>query len=175
MSPDWNELYETYVKDVYRFLLFLTGSREEAEEIAQDVFLRAFQKLPQIENYSNVKSWLFTVAKNLAVDRLRKRKRQKLLQALIKFDSDRLMPELPDQHVAMVEDMRELYSAIQFLKPNYRAVVIIRGIEQYSLNEAALILNWSESKVKSTYHRALKTLKQQLQAKGVNADGLQQS
>ena len=56
------------------------------------------------------------------------------------------------------ENNRLLYQAIQSLKANYRDVIILRGIKELSVSETASILNWNENKVRTTYHRALKSL-----------------
>lgn len=171
MELDWNQAYYLYGTEVYRFLLFYTGSRQDAEDITQDTFIRVFRKVQtyDAEDGSRLKALLITAARNLAVDRFRQgNTRRRLNQTLqqqwtgITFDEDSLMQD---------EAATELHRAIQTLQPNYRAVVILRGIEEHSLSETAGMLNWSESKVKVTYHRALKSLRSRLQAQPTGRNG----
>jgi len=91
------------------------------------------------------------------VDRLRKNQRGQLLQKLFRREAVESAP-LPEEFLSQDETRRELYVAIQNLKPDFRAVVILKGIQEYSNAEIAAILGWSDSKVKVTFHRAVKTL-----------------
>lgn len=154
---DWASVYEEHVEYVFRFLMYYLGNRQEAEDIAQETFIKAFGRWEQFDKRSGVRTWLVAIARNLAVDRVRKNQRGKLLQVLFRREATESAP-LPEEFLSHDETRRELYVAIQGLKPDYRAVVILKGIQEYSNLEVAAILGWSESKVKVTFHRAVKSL-----------------
>ncbi|MCC8434938.1 RNA polymerase sigma factor [Brevibacillus sp. M2.1A] len=151
-------IYERHYHDVYQFLLYFAGSQNDAEDLTQEVFLRVIRSLERFEERSDVKTWLFAIAKHTAMNYYRKRKWQKLLSG------DWLsvvMPASegnPAQEAESREDEQELIDAIKGLPPHHRMVVILRGIKEYSVKETAEILGCSESNVKTTMHRALKLL-----------------
>jgi RNA polymerase sigma-70 factor (ECF subfamily) len=88
---------------------------------------------------------------------VRKAQRQRLLQKLLRHVPTE-QAEMPDEIARMNETRQELYRGIRMLKPDQRAVVALRGLQEMSVQETAGVLGWSESKVKVTYHRAIKSL-----------------
>ncbi|MGZ6507370.1 MAG: RNA polymerase sigma factor [Tumebacillaceae bacterium] len=154
---DWADVYEEHVGHVYKFLMYFLGNREDAEDLTQETFIKAFHGWNKFDRRSSVRTWLVAISRNLALDRLRKKQRTQLLQRLLSHQP--VTPvELPQEVLSLDESKRELYDAIQTLRPDYRAAVILKGIQEHSNTETALILGWSESKVRVTFHRAVKSL-----------------
>jgi RNA polymerase sigma-70 factor (ECF subfamily) len=154
---DWFNLYS---HDVYNFLVYYTGSTD-VEDMVQDVFIKAFKEQKNFKEKSSPKTWLISIARNVAIDEIRKRKRKKWNDS-ISFDerfvtSDDQTPEkiFDDQ-----EEKKDLYLAIQSMKQSYRDVLILRGIKEMTVAETASILNWHEGKVRTNYYRALKALRE---------------
>ncbi|MBB6454772.1 RNA polymerase sigma-70 factor (ECF subfamily) [Salirhabdus euzebyi] len=155
------EWYHQYKHDIYQYLIYFTGT-SDVEDIIQEAFIRALKNIDNFHGTSSPKTWLISIARNAAIDEMRKRKRSKIVQKQ-SYD-DKLEPvstETPEDFVQFTEMKKELYHAIQNLRKNYRDVVILRGIKEMSIAETASILNWNENKVRITYHRALKSLSQQ--------------
>ena len=158
-------IYREHVRDVYQFLLYFTGNRNDAEDLTQEVFLRVLKALPSFDHRSGVKTWLFSIAKHVAVDHYRKRR-------LFGWWSDSLLGRLvtqdgvPERALAEKEDWRELEEALRRLKPKYRLVVILRHLKECSVRETAEILGCSEAKVKVDHHRALKMLQERMKDGG---------
>jgi RNA polymerase sigma-70 factor, ECF subfamily len=151
-----SEWFHLYNKDIYHFLVYYIGS-SDVEDLVQEVFIRAIKGFDTFQNKSNPKTWLFSIARNVGVDEIRKRKRLKIKQAI--WVRDELTDkETPEKILQLNEKNRLLYQAIQSLKANYRDVIILRGIKELTVSETASILNWNENKVRITYHRALKSL-----------------
>lgn len=152
------EWYELYYEDIFRFILFMTRDKQCCEDFVHDTFVRAYTAMDRFRYQSNVKTWLFSIAKHLVIDELRKRKRRKWL-SFIGFEKE--IPSTLDveQVIENKEVLKELIDAISKLKPSYRLVVILKKIEGYSTKEVAEILDWSEVKVRKTLSRALKTLR----------------
>lgn len=162
---EWDNVYGEYADDVFRFLVHFVGNREDAKDLTQEAFIKAFSKWEKFDHRSGVKTWIFTIARNLAVDRLRKKHRFNTLLRLFRNEpADN--PVLPEQLVSMDEGRQTLYKVIQSLQPNYRSVMILHGIQEYTFSETASILGWSENKTKVNFHRAMKSLRHTLREGG---------
>jgi RNA polymerase sigma-70 factor, ECF subfamily len=163
--PIWEELYEQNVEYVYKFLLGLLGRREDAQDLTQETFIKANQRWSQFDQRASVRTWLVSIARNLAIDRLRRNRRGERIRQLFGGRREET-PPVPPEILLQSESRQELFQAIQTLKPDYRVVVVLKGLQEYSNGEIALILGWSESKVKVTYHRAIKMLRRNMQEQG---------
>ncbi|MCT1901180.1 RNA polymerase sigma factor [Oceanobacillus sojae] len=156
LISDW---FDYYADDVYRFLIYYL-STPDVEDLVQEVFMRAIDRYPSFKGESSPKTWLISIARNLAIDEARRQKR-KDWRKLIKMDS--LHTELSPEDQQITEERKIiLHQAIEKLKDDYRSVVILRGIEELSVTETAQALKWTESKVRVTFHRALKVLKSEV-------------
>lgn len=155
-SNQISEWFYLYNKDIYHFLVYYLGS-SDVEDLVQEVFIRAIKGFDNFQKKSSPKTWLFSIARNVGIDEIRKRKHLRMKQ-MIRFWEEQTDKETPEKILQLNENNRVLYQAIQSLKANYREVVILRGIKELSVSETASILNWNENKVRITYHRALKTL-----------------
>jgi len=156
LITDW---FDAYADDIYRFLIYYT-SNSDVEDLVQEVFIKAIHHYKHFREDSSPKTWLFSIARNIAIDEARKNKR-KNWRALIHLYEKDVVPSPEDMKITK-ENVQELYEAIDKLKPNYREVIILRAIKELSVKEAAKILNWTDTKVRVTYHRALSVLKEQL-------------
>ncbi|GGM39815.1 ECF RNA polymerase sigma factor SigX [Paraliobacillus quinghaiensis] len=156
---DW---FYQYSNDVYNFLVYYTGSTD-VEDLVQDVFIKAGKGLKSYKKQSSPKTWILSIARNVAIDEARK-KENKVSKNKKEFDEqfwiDNKQYTSPEKIILQNERHQELYKAIQQLKTNYRDVVILRGIKELSVKETAEILNWKAAKVRTNYHRALKRLGQ---------------
>jgi RNA polymerase sigma-70 factor (ECF subfamily) len=156
-----DNIYNRYYSEVYRFLICFSGNQNDAEDLTQEVFIRVLNNLSNIQSINNLKTWIFSIAKHVAIDHYRKRRFSSLFSDgfFKQFVSSEKEPnELFEQN----EMKRLVDTAISKLKPTHRAVVILRGINEFSIKETSEILQCSESKVKVDYHRALKELKKKL-------------
>lgn len=159
------EWYEQYYEDVYRFILFMIQDKQSCEDLVHDTFVRAYTAFERFDNRSSIRTWLFSIAKHIVIDEIRKRQRWRL------FNSNSQDREVPstfnvEQYVENKEMVLSLMKAIYRLKSNYRLVIILRKIEGFSTIETAEILNWSEAKVRKTLSRALQSLKEMNEKEG---------
>lgn len=154
---EWTDVYEEHADIVFRFLMYFLGNREDAEDVTQETFLKAFHKQDSYKQQASIRTWLITIARHQAIDRVRRKQRGKLLQNLFRREQPEQIA-LPEEMLFQSETKRELYLEIQNLKPDYRAVVILKGIQELTNQEVADILGWSEGKVRVTFHRAIKSL-----------------
>lgn len=159
------EIYRRYYLDVYRFLICFTGNQNDAEDLTQEVFIRVLNNLSNF-NTGSLKTWIFSIAKHIAIDHYRKKKFSSIFSEGF-FKQIVSSEKGPNDLLVQNEMKRAVHAAISKLKPDFRTVVILRGINEFSIKETAEILHCSESKVKVDYHRALKVLKKKL---NINAE-----
>lgn len=164
---DWFYLYSD---DVYRFLIYRLGTHD-VEDLVQETFIKAINGLDSFNENAHPKTWLFSIARHLAIDEIRKRKRKKW-KDFVPFDSkhEGETRRTPESELILNSECEIIHKAINEMKPKYRDVFILRSIQELTIKETASVLHWSEPKVLSTYHRARKALQKKL---GGVIDGLQ--
>lgn len=161
-------LVDRYKKPIYNLAYRLTGNREEAEEIAQEAFLRAFRSLAQYRPAYKFSTWLYRIATNIAIDRLRRRKEPPVsLDEPIGQESGqpREITDtsfMPEGIVARQERVREVQQAVAALPPMYRTVVILAHYHELSYQEIAKAIHKPVTVVKNRLYRARLMLKEQL-------------
>jgi len=162
-SNSIEELYDLYHVDVYRFLRTFTGNESDAEDLTQETFMQLMKdkQINSLDQKRNPKTWILTIAKYKAIDHHRKRK-------FLIFFQDKIINQIPgvnlnpDLITSKNETKQELMDSINSLKTDQKLAVVLRGINELSISETASVLNWSESKVKTTYHRAIKQLEKSM-------------
>jgi len=167
-DPDLlDRLIEQYQQRLYRYLLFLTGNPALAEDLFQETWVRVLERGHQYNAKNKFESWLFTIARNLAID-VSRRKKIASLENLGDPDSNQSY-EPPDDRSASVLQMlvtRENQKAIQLsllkIAPYYREVLLLRFQEELPLDEIAKVLATPISTVKSRLYRGLAALKSAL-------------
>lgn len=154
-----SEWFHQYSDDVFHFLIYRTG-KSDVEDMVQEVFVRAIKGVDSFKGNASPKTWLFSIARNLAIDEMKSQKWKRIIsfQAFHEPQND-VTPETLYQES---EETQTLYNAIQALKTTYRDVIILRGIKEFTVDETAEVLNWPPGKVRSTYHRAKAALSKQL-------------
>lgn len=162
MSGQFEELYEKYHQDVFSFLFYMVNNREQAEDLLQEVYIRIFKSYETFQGKSSEKTWLFSIARHVAIDSFRKNSGwKKRIFSSFDWNKNELkdFSPLPEEISLQNEQIRILYSCLDKCPIDYRMVLILRYIQSMSISETATALEWSESKVKTTQHRALKKLK----------------
>lgn len=155
-------LYRQYAKPLYYFLLKMSGSKEIAEDLTQETFVRATISLTQY-NQEDVRSWLFKVARNVYIDEWRKRQRRRKIPFLELFSKEHEMLSpygLPEEEVLKVEAKEDVLTLLNFLPEQYRMSLYLREYESFSYSEIGEALDLTVNQVKVTIHRARKKLAQ---------------
>ncbi|MBN1310299.1 MAG: sigma-70 family RNA polymerase sigma factor [Anaerolineae bacterium] len=150
------ELVETYQRSVYNLTYRMLGDAREAEDAAQEAFLRAYQHLERYDTSRPFKTWLLSIASNYCIDRLRKRRLTWLSideplpphPALSSNEAD------PEDAVAIGERYEAVQEMLAGLAPEYRAAVVFRYWYDMSYAEIADALDTTESAIKSRLFRA---------------------
>ncbi|MFJ5761060.1 RNA polymerase sigma factor [Neobacillus sp. NPDC093182] len=159
------EWYEQFHESIFKYINMVIQDYQSAEDLRHETFLKAYVNYESFRGNSNPKTWLFSIAHNITVDYIRKRRPLTILQDVLLFKKD--LKPLPEEIVEIKENSQELYNALAKLKGSYREVIILRKIKEFSIEETSIILGWSESKVKSTLFRAIQALEKKLLKEGV--------
>src|SRR5579859_4143175 len=168
----FGELVKLHQHAVYNLAYRMLGERGEAEDAAQETFLRAYAHLDRYDQERPFRTWLLSIASNHCIDRLRKRRLKWLsldepLPPHPELSSHEIEPEdavITNERGAMIQQM------LDELSPEYRAAVVLRYWYDLSYTEIAEMLNTTESAVKSRLFRARQALAEKMAgAKGNNA------
>jgi RNA polymerase sigma-70 factor (ECF subfamily) len=167
-------LLQRYRTPLVNFLYRMVRNREQAEDLAQEVFLRVYRAREDYEPSAKFTTWLFRIATNLALNSLRDHRYQKLeisMDAPIVADSEEgdertmeVADEHPDIEQHLVEEARKkmIRHAIEKLPEKQRAAVLLHKYQQLDYSEISKILQCSESALKSLLFRAYETLRVEL-------------
>jgi RNA polymerase sigma-70 factor (ECF subfamily) len=163
-------LFDSYADPVYRLALGLLGNPGQAEDVVQDTFLSVMTHRMTFEGRSRLSTWIYRIAYNASLERLRKKKEVPL--AVEENDDDDEFIPLPQSLVEWrwtaeellvdSEGQKILDKAIQTLSPALRAVFLLRDVEELSIEETSDALGLTTSAVKVRLHRARLALREQL-------------
>ncbi|MEQ2467709.1 RNA polymerase sigma factor [Niallia hominis] len=165
-----DELYRQYNQELIHFLIYLGVKKEEAEDLVQEVFIRVLKTKCSFKGESSERTWLYTIAKNIAIDHFRKQKNSYSFDCEIPIHI-KDEQALPEEMALYKEQLDWLNHLLKCCTVDQKKVIYCRYLKDMSIVETALNLGWSESKVKTTQHRALKLLKRSL-VSSRNADGI---
>jgi len=136
------------------------GERDAADEVVQDTFVKAFASLEQFRGDSSLRTWLFTIARRLVVDRRRAFRRRREVGTLEDVDAATEYTAL-DGLIAS-EAQRKVWGAVGKLSPTQREVFLLRVNEGLSYKEIADVAGTTEGAARVHYHNALRTVKENL-------------
>lgn len=157
---DFEDIYESFFKDVYLFVLSMSGNPAMAEEVTQETFFRALKEIDNFKGNCSVKSWLCQIAKNLYIDDIRRRKRYET----VKTDLAGKSREEGNAETAAIrqEEVISIYKALHCLEEPYKEVFSLRTLGDLSYREIGEVFEKSESWARVTYHRAKLKIREQL-------------
>src|SRR5215467_4492880 len=166
----YGQLVRRYQGKIFRLAQHITQNREDAEDVLQETFLKAYEHLDQFQGNSKFYTWIVRIAVNQALMKLRKRKTDRTvsMDETIDTGEDTVAREIaawdenPEERYSREEMNEILGSAIEGLAPPYRTVFVLRDIEELSTEETAEALNLSIPAVKSRLLRARLQLRDKL-------------
>jgi RNA polymerase sigma-70 factor (ECF subfamily) len=166
----FEELVNRYEKKIYRLGMNITGSPEDAEDVLQETFLKAFEHLPEFRADARFYTWIVRIAVNEALMKLRKRRASREVPVEDSEDDEGAVTVRefadwkpnPEQQLARAELENILQNAIRALPPSFRTVFFLRDVEDLSTEETAELLNLSVGAVKARLFRARLRLREDL-------------
>lgn len=157
------DLVDRHKDAVVNYLTRIAGSRDRAEDLGQETFLRLFRSAAGYVEQGYLRAYLFRIATNLVRSEERRERRHRLLMPLLGGEPDRTEPAA---HVGLLrqELQRELTEAVARLPLRYRVPLVLHEIEGWSYADIAVELECREGTIKSRIHRGRQALKRQLEA-----------
>src|SRR5215217_7816761 len=159
----FDEIFESYHERIYNCIYRLVGNPEEAHDLTQETFLRAFAGLPKIDGELKVGPWLYRIATNLCMDQLRRKKLIRwepwdLFTSM--FHPRQVARDNPEQDAVRQESRELVQIVLEKLSPKYRMCLVLREYDGLSCQEIAEVMGTTRSAVKSLLFRAREEFRQ---------------
>ena len=155
--------YDSYIDDIYRFIYFKVGNKEDAEDITSQVFLKSWDYIQNnnLLEYKTIKPFFYRVARNIIIDHYRDKSDKENISINNEENRIDIIDEKIDlnKEVDLKNDIKNLQEAMRELKNEYREVLLLRYINELSVKEIAEILEKSKGNVRVLIYRAIKALK----------------
>jgi RNA polymerase sigma-70 factor (ECF subfamily) len=169
-KTEFARLVETYSGVIYRLALKMLGDPQDAEDILQETFIKAYRHLPGFDGRSSLSTWLYRIATNEALMHLRRRRHPQVSidEPLEAEDQDSAPLQIvdwccmPEEELLSAEARLRMDRAVEALPPSLRVVFLLRDIEGLSTEETGAVLNLSEAAVKTRLSRARMRLRELL-------------
>ncbi|MFD3261610.1 RNA polymerase sigma factor SigW [Paenibacillus lentus] len=166
------DLVDLYKDKIFHLAYRMLSNRHEAEDIVQETFLRVYKNWERYDEKQKFSTWLYRIATNLCIDRLRKRKPNYYLDAEMNdqegLDGYTLIPgdeRTPESEYLLSETQQTIHYAIEGLPAKYKSVIILRYLQELSLSEISDVLDMPVTTVKTRLHRGREFLRKKLQYK----------
>jgi RNA polymerase sigma-70 factor (ECF subfamily) len=153
----FDDIFEAYHERIYNCVYRLMGSSEDAYDLTQETFLRAYAALPKVRGELKVGPWLYRIATNLCMDQLRRRKLirwEPLDNLLAVFHPKQVAKDSPERETLRQESREMVHRVLAKLPPKYRTCLVLREYQDMSCEEIAEVLGTTRSAVKSLLFRA---------------------
>lgn len=155
----FSRLVEAYQTPVYNLAYRMLGNSAEAEDAAQETFVRVYTRLRTFQIERKFSSWILSIASHYCIDCLRKRRTSQVpLEDLLAQQQFADPYESPERMTLNIQDRELVRRLMTSLPEQYRAVLVLRYWNELSYNEMARVLNTTESAIKSRLHRARRML-----------------
>lgn len=167
------ELVQAYEKQVYNLCLRMCGNREDARDLTQEAFVKAWRGLPFFQQESSFSTWLYRLTSNVCIDHLRREKRQIRVSLTLEHDEEEPVEleiadsqPLPEEQLLHHEQRQAVAQAMMQLEEEFRQVLILRVVQDLPYEQIAQIMNLRVGTVKSRLARARQKLKKILLESG---------
>ena len=164
-SEAFRVLVERHSRNIFRLACRMTASEQDAEDVVQETFLKAFRQLKGFEERANFSTWLYRIAVNCALDLMRKRKRHDEHQETDELDYERGVPNArartstPDGILFSIEVRKRVNAALGALSPMERSAFVLRHFEGMSIEEVGRALGLRPSAAKHSIFRAVRKMR----------------
>ena len=152
----YRKLYEVYAGKIYTFCARMLGDTQEAEDVLQDTFVQVFRHAADFRFECSPSTWIFSIARNLCLDHLRRRKKFLFFSYEQKVEAGESFPDMQgaENTLEAVELKGDVQEALQKLSEKDRLVLVYREILGFSYEEIGEMMGWKEGTVKSRLHHA---------------------
>lgn len=166
------EIVELFKDKIFHLAFRMLNNRHEAEDVVQDTFLRVYKNLERYDENQKFSTWIYRIGTNLCIDRLRKRKPVYSLDAEMNeqegIDGYALIPSddrTPETELMLSETKEMIREAIDSLPAKYKSVMVLRYLNELSLQEISEVLDMPVTTIKTRVHRGREFLRKKLERK----------
>jgi len=167
----WDQIVRMHWRKVFNLAYKFVGRHDEAEDLAQDVFLKIFKALHTFDRRANFQTWLISISRNLCIDHYRSVRKERETMAR-DVDASQLTPASRERapfargrgELEQIDLRQRIRAALAELPPTLREAVVLRDLQEFSYQEIATRLRLPEGTVKSRIHRARIALRDRLKA-----------
>lgn len=156
------ELYRTYFDIVYRYIRSISQDGSLAEEVTQETFFKALEKMDQFRGDCDVRVWLCQIAKNTLYDHLKKQKKQLLGDERLE-EAESADGELLEEKLAQRSQAMEIHKVLHRLSEPYKEVFSLRTFGELTFREIGMLFGKSENWARVTYYRARVKIREELE------------
>ena len=160
----FGEIYNLFFKKIYLFIFFRVGHKEVAEDLAEEVFLKAFTKISSIKEDAAFEGWLYQIARNLVIDYYRQKKSVVALEEIentLEYETNVVdVLNLQDQQKVLLKHLKEL-------GPEQQVVLKLKFFEDLENSEIAELLHKNEGAIRVIQHRAITKLQELISKSGI--------
>ncbi len=172
-SDAFEQLVLSYEKPIYNLCLRMCGNADDAMDLTQETFLKAWRSLGSFRADAAFSTWLYRLCSNLCIDHLRREQKRKVLPLQVEdSDGDERPLDVPDpaagpeERLSAQEDRQQVAAALQSLEPEYREALTLRVLHDLSYADIAAVLQVREGTVKSRIARAREKMREAMQKLG---------
>lgn len=162
----FGELYERYSPRVYNLVFRMLGNSDEAEDVRQEVFLKAFKSLKGFRGQSTFTTWIYRIATNQCLDAMRRKKSSLSTEEMQESNgweiADLARDHNPEESLLLGVTVQAVEKALLDTPDHYRALIVLRHIENLSYEEIAAVLGCSQNSLNVRLHRARECFKKAL-------------
>lgn len=166
------EIVELYKDKIFHLGYRMLSNRHEAEDVVQETFLRVYKNLDRYDQKQKFSTWIYRIGTNLCIDRLRKRKPSYSLDAELNdqdgTDGYALLPgdeRTPESEYLLSETQKLIHQAIDSLPDKYKTVMVLRYLQELSLQEISEVMDMPVTTIKTRVHRGREFLRKKLEPK----------
>lgn len=173
-APDFDRVVQLHQRKIYFLSLDLTGNHHDAEDLAQEVFLKAYKGLKRFRGEAELGTWLYRITVNTHIDKMRKKSEAAMRnydswddeQSVLHFKppADSSLRGNPERKLRSAGIQEDIAQALKRLSPRQHSVFVLRHYQHLKLREIADVLSCSEGTVKTTLFRAIRRLRDELAA-----------
>ena len=158
----FKSLMEKYQQQVFRTVMGFVHTKEDAEEVTQDVFIRIYQSLSTFQHNAEFSTWLYRITVNASLNALRSNRKNRLLQSLETIFSLRSEEKTPLEELEYAERNKRIGEAIDSLPEKQRTAFILSRYEELPQKKIAAVMNRSEGAIEQLLQRAKENLQKKL-------------
>jgi len=164
LKEQFSRIYDEYIKKIYRFVYLKVESEDIAQDITSEAFIKGWDKFKSGEEIKNMQAFLFQIARNLVIDHYREKGRVRTI-------SNQEL-QIPDPRMAVARqsqissDMAQVKLALSEINEDYQDLIVLRYLDELSIQEIAKVVGKSEGAVRVSLHRGMQDLKKRLENKG---------